>query len=331
MSFDFLTEKSCLFAQAYPHELTPYVAEHIGRHELRLSTGPAAACDEASARTARLAHRRCGDVNVCRLSYGQEARVLTDGLEEIYHLQLVLKGHCHYDLGNISYLLGPAQMLVINPRQPIDIHYSGDCEKLILTLPASLVRDICLEHRWPFPDEGINFSQAPRRFDELEGLTELIDLLCREAESGVEAPQINALYIRLIAHKLVSLQPPEIVDERADFAAVTFRDIERYIEGNLKRDICVEELAQEAKMSRRSLYMLFDKYARTTPKNFIRQKKLEAVYNALINPACHVANITTLALDYGFTHLGRFSEIYREAFGILPSDTLKKRQTRRIS
>jgi AraC-like DNA-binding protein len=30
-------------------------------------------------------------------------------------------------------------------------------------------------------------------------------------------------------------------------------------------------------------------------------------------------------MDYGFLHLGRFSDSYRKQFGELPSDTLKRR------
>ena len=78
-------------------------------------------------------------------------------------------------------------------------------------------------------------------------------------------------------------------------------------------------------MSTRSIYHLFERHAKTTPKHFIRQRKLQAVHNALIDPNSQFANITALALEYGFTHLGRFAEIYRETFGRLPSEVLKQR------
>ena len=52
---------------------------------------------------------------------------------------------------------------------------------------------------------------------------------------------------------------------------------------------------------------------------------LERIRASLADPACPVRNITELALDYGFVHLGRFSDTYRQLFGELPSDTLKRR------
>lgn len=325
MRFNFLTDNSRLFQAADPYAVAKHVAAAIGHHELRLSN------NKIRSTTATLAHRRFGEIDLCHLSYGQEVRVLSEGLAGIYHLQLVLKGHCRYELGKVNHYVGAGQGLVINPDQQLDIRYSADCEKFILALPSSLLRDVCLESRWPSPEEGIHFDQTPRGLDELDSLPDIVALLCREAEKENTAttPQIQALYNRLLGHKLLSLLPHNVSHERACLTSSTFKHLELFIEQNLKRNIGIEDLVKEAQMSRRSLYLLFDKHAKTTPKNFIRQKKLEAVYNALINPAYHVANITALALDYGFTHLGRFSEIYREAFGILPSDSLKERQLRK--
>ncbi|MGE6473330.1 helix-turn-helix domain-containing protein [Serratia proteamaculans] len=52
---------------------------------------------------------------------------------------------------------------------------------------------------------------------------------------------------------------------------------------------------------------------------------MEQVHACLRDPSSHVRNVTELAMDFGFLHLGRFSENYRKQFGELPSDTLKRR------
>ncbi|NLZ12221.1 MAG: AraC family transcriptional regulator [Alcaligenaceae bacterium] len=51
----------------------------------------------------------------------------------------------------------------------------------------------------------------------------------------------------------------------------------------------------------------------------LRNMRLDAVRHTLqTSPG---ANVTTIALDHGFGHLGRFSAYYRERFGELPRDT----------
>ncbi len=54
-----------------------------------------------------------------------------------------------------------------------------------------------------------------------------------------------------------------------------------------------------------------------TPRQYIRQRKLEQVHACLSDASCPVRNVTELALDYGFLHC-RFSDSYRQQFGELP-------------
>ena len=78
-------------------------------------------------------------------------------------------------------------------------------------------------------------------------------------------------------------------------------------------------------MSLRSLYALFDRHLGTTPKQYVRQRKLQRLHECLADPSCSVRSVTELAMDYGFMHLGRFAESYRQQFAELPSETFKRR------
>ena len=57
----------------------------------------------------------------------------------------------------------------------------------------------------------------------------------------------------------------------------------------------------------------------------MRLRKLERVHACLSDASCSVRSVTELAMDYGFLHLGRFSETYRQRYGVLPSVTLRNR------
>ena len=85
-------------------------------------------------------------------------------------------------------------------------------------------------------------------------------------------------------------------------------------------------MSRHSHLSLRSLYLLFEKNVKMTPKQYIRQKKLENVHATLIDPARPAPNVTAVALEYGFTHLGRFSELYRSTYGVLPSESMRSRQ-----
>ncbi|MDT4877703.1 Helix-turn-helix domain protein [compost metagenome] len=81
-------------------------------------------------------------------------------------------------------------------------------------------------------------------------------------------------------------------------------------------------------MSERTLYAQFERRLGKAPKHYIQQKKMERIRHCLSDPACNVRGVTEIALDYGFSHLGRFSEQYKKRFAEAPSDTLRNRGLR---
>ena len=320
MSLDFLKQQSNIFSGVNPFEVSYYVNQHVGSHDLHLSN--------SGKTSASLNHRKAGSIDLCRLNYGAQARIVSEGLPDIYHVQFILRGHCRYELHRDSISLSAGHVLLVNPDEPIDLTYSEDCEKFIVRVPSNLFNEACIEHRWFKPNERIKFNQTPYKFEEIDSLLYLLKLLCEEAESGIATPQMLQHYNHVVASKLMTMFKYNVTLETPTLQSVSFERLVQYIEDNIKRDITAEELAQYSHLSLRSLYLLFEKNAKTTPRNFIRQKKLEQVYAALMDPSSRMANVTAVALDYGFTHLGRFSEFYKSTFGILPSESLKVRQAK---
>ena len=321
MLLHFLNGQSSVFSSANPLQVSEYVNEHVGEHQIQLPR-----CRDLGA---SLLHRKAGSIDLCRLSYGAQARILSRGFEDIYHVQFILSGHCRYELHSASLDLSAGHVLLINPEDAIDLTYSDDCEKFIVKIPAAMFNEACIEHRWFKPSDCLKFSQVPYKFEELDSLLYLLHLLCQEAESGTATPQMLQHYNRVVTSKLMTMLKHNVSLTQPAQQSVSFERLEQYIEEHIKRDITAEELARYARVSLRSLYLLFEKNANTTPKNFIRQKKLEQVYATLMDPASQAANVTAVALEYGFTHLGRFSEFYKSTFGMLPSETIKVRQQAR--
>lgn len=313
-----LSDSSRVFERADPYAVSSYVNLHVGCHDIRL---PTVGRPEAS-----LNHRKFASLDLCRISYGGSVRVTSPALETIYHLQVLLRGHCLWRGRGEEHYFSPGELLLINPHDPVDLTYSDDCEKFIVKLPSALLDKTCRDSQWLRPAEGIRF--APRHsLQQLEGFTGLLQLVCSEAESAQSVAQVQEQYTRIIATKLLALLSSNVSRVLPGQGDASFERIVQFIEDNLKQDISVEQLAQLVHSSPRSLYALFERHTGTTPKGFIRQKKLEQIRASLSDPASRVRNVTEVALDYGFLHLGRFSESYKSAFGELPSDTLRRRES----
>lgn len=313
-----LNEKSRLFANADPYAVSDYVNQHVGSHCIRLpnSGRPAAS----------LSHRSFASLDLCRISYGGSVRVTSPALETIYHLQVLLQGHCLWRGQGQEHYFTPGELLLINPDDPVDLTYSDDCEKFIVKLPSTLIERACSDNHWQRPADGVRFASR-HQLQQLEGFTSLLGLVCDEAESEHSLPSVQEHYTRIIASKLLGLLGSNLSRQELAESNPSFDSLMQFIDDNLKQDIGLEQLAQLVHVSQRSLYALFDKHLGTTPKHYIRQRKLEQVHACLSDPATKVRNITEVALDYGFLHLGRFSESYKSAFGELPSDTLRRRES----
>jgi AraC-like DNA-binding protein len=102
------------------------------------------------------------------------------------------------------------------------------------------------------------------------------------------------------------------------------RRVEDYVCANLDNAITRDELADTAGVSIRSLNRAFDKRYGSGPMSFVRQRRLDACYTKLLGSEPDSTTVSTMAMTYGFSHLGKFAMAYKNAFGESPSTSLKK-------
>ncbi len=317
MESHLLSERSRVFRNVEPYTVSEYVNRHVGQHCIGRS--------KSIHSQASLNHRKFAELDLCRISYGGSVRVTSPALETIYHLQVLLSGHCLWRGHQREHYLVPGELLLINPDDPVDLTYSEDCEKFILKMPVKVLESVCDEQRWQRPANGVRFLRNLYRLEELDGFTNLLAMVCQEAEDSDPLPRVQSHYTQILGSRLLSRMKTNITRTAPGSPNTSLDIILDYIDSNLKRELRSEELAEQACLSQRSLYGLFERKLGVTPGQFIRQRKLACIHQCLSDPTCSVRSLTELAMDYGFLHLGRFSESYRLQFGELPSDTLKRR------
>ncbi|SDG06968.1 AraC-type DNA-binding protein [Celeribacter baekdonensis] len=98
---------------------------------------------------------------------------------------------------------------------------------------------------------------------------------------------------------------------------------EEFIRTHIEDPISVIEIAAAASVSVRTLFDGFKRFRGTTPMAYLKTIRLEGVRNDCI-AAGPEASVTSIALKWGFTNLGRFADSYRKRYGELPSDTLRR-------
>jgi len=214
---------------------------------------------------------------------------------------------------------------MMNPGEQIDLTYSADCEKVIVKVPEELIRDACLDRADHVSSSGVRFERRVIELEQSLGFMRLLDALLLDAnETEVDLSHLQLPYRDILIGKLLQqFENNAAADERLHLHDRSFTQLLSHIEANIRQDISVEELAQIGNVSVRTVYNLFARYFNVTPKLFIKQTKLKSLREELTGSKA-VRNVTEVALDYGFTHLGRFSSDYRKMFGELPSETLRR-------
>ncbi len=101
-----------------------------------------------------------------------------------------------------------------------------------------------------------------------------------------------------------------------------FRRAVELLRETTSMQVSTRELARAVGISQRSLQYKFREHLGISPQRFQRMRRMHAVRRALMKTKSNETLITRIAIDHGYTELGRFSGEYKATFGELPSQTL---------
>jgi AraC-like DNA-binding protein len=99
---------------------------------------------------------------------------------------------------------------------------------------------------------------------------------------------------------------------------------EDYICSNLDNPITRDQLAEVSGCSIRTLSRSFEKKYGIGPMAFIKQRRLDAAYLDLLSAKSDATSVTQVAINYGFSHIGKFAIEYGKVFGESPSVSLAR-------
>lgn len=103
-----------------------------------------------------------------------------------------------------------------------------------------------------------------------------------------------------------------------------YKKAKDYIYDNLNVPLTVQELVKEANVSIRTLEYSFLERFGMRPKALLKSIRLNGVNRALKLADVKKTKLYSIANHWGFWHIGQFAKDYKEMFGELPSDTIRK-------
>jgi len=117
---------------------------------------------------------------------------------------------------------------------------------------------------------------------------------------------------------------PESAAQPAPAASRLIRRFQELVQDHADEDLSVLDIAEVLGIPVRTLQHAVRKELDTTPTALLRAARLARSRSLLLAADPATASVTGIALQAGFSHLGRFAASYRDAFGETPSETLRR-------
>jgi AraC family ethanolamine operon transcriptional activator len=102
------------------------------------------------------------------------------------------------------------------------------------------------------------------------------------------------------------------------------RQADEYMRSHLDQPLTLTDLCAALGTSSRALCYGFQEIFGMSPMAYLKSLRLQGVFRVLKAAQSSPETVTEVATQFGFYHLGFFSRDYKQMFGELPSETLKR-------
>lgn len=269
---------------------------------------------------------------VGHLRYGADSELLVPPMEHCYHVNLTLHGNTAVGQGQQSSVTeGGRGGVVLGPDQPFTVRWSPDAIQYAIKIPrrsleqqleAFTGRPVTRSVRF---DLGFSLD-SPTATSMMRAITHLREEISKPGGTATY-PLIRAQLEDSVISNMLTVMTHEFSDELAGpgegFKRRQLHAALDYIEEHLGGAITVPDIARAAFMSVRALQNAFREELDVSPTQYLRARRLERTYDDLVGAPLGTC-VQDVAYRWGYSHMGRFAEQFRNRYGCLPSAVLNR-------
>jgi len=149
--------------------------------------------------------------------------------------------------------------------------------------------------------------------------------LFNERKTERVAAHVELLETLLATLRVANDFAPDRSDRTRQSHSLTVKTAEDYALSHTDDPLYVSDLCRAAAVSERTLEYAFKEVMGLAPMAYLVRLRLHRVREALLEGSQGSTTVSAEALNWGFWHFGEFSRAYKECFGELPSDTLRRK------
>jgi len=209
--------------------------------------------------------------------------------------------------------------------EEFETHSRGSVKYVSLVVDADLLdREAVQLTGRPFSDLTQSQRVCIDKRDQLQLMQTISALMqkLKDCQHCLSVRQQELIEKQLIEQLLLSICPPSGRVKIPNRRLVAWR-AEHLIRQHPEQHLDINQLCCVIGCSTRTLHLGFKERYGTTPGKYSRTLALNAVRQKLCQQS-QEKTISEIAMAWGFYHLGRFSQQYKQLFTELPSVTLKR-------
>jgi AraC-like DNA-binding protein len=267
------------------------------------------------------------------IRYGANVAINISNLKA-YSISLPLQGKQALSIRGENYVSDENRGLIVSNNDCQELIIDRDCQKLQVVIPERSMHMVLADLLNQSIDQPIIFNPE-MHIDS----TQLIHAWWKNIQNFL---QFNAQNNGFFGLQMLSDDYENFVikalllSQEHNYSAalkvhaqqqepIYIRKVKNFIIEHAHEDIRADDLQRLAGVSKSKLYDEFQQYYGTSPMSFLRKYRLQQIYKILSHTNMSAKlSISKLAYDWGFTHLSRFSQDYKEEFGEKPSETKNK-------
>ncbi|MBA4501340.1 AraC family transcriptional regulator [Marinobacterium marinum] len=265
------------------------------------------------------------------IEYGTDVTVKVEDLSNSYSISLPLSGYQELSCAEGNVQSNITSGVIISPAAPYELNISGNCRKTLVRISRQAMKVGLEAMLGRITDKPLIFEA---KMDAKVGSSSAWWRTIRYIESELGNPDSlynSPAFIRDIEQALIkgilTSQPHNYSDDvkkalRNNLPSYLVKTID-YLKEHARNDINMDDIEWISGVSRNKLYSDFKRHIGIPPTAYLKRIRMEGVRSDIIKPTGS-ENISSIALGWGFTHLGRFSADYKKFFGETPSETLAK-------
>lgn len=229
----------------------------------------------------------------------------------------------------------PGLMLAAEPATEVRFVVDAGWESLTFLVPPQDISEHLAARRreaeFRLP-RGVELLQAdPERVRELydwgRRLTDTAEQMPELFDKHM--PELGVVRVELFETLLATIGgandfAPRRRDRTLQAQSRIVRTAEKYALSHIADHVYVSDLCRVTAVSERTLECAFRDIMGLRPMAYLIRLRLHRVRQALLAATPGATTVSATALDWGFWHFGEFAGAYKDCFGELPSDTLRR-------